>query len=165
MPERLCPPLGDIRTRFYSLGVGNRVTEKDQGRWKLSFLCTVGQGLVLGSSSLIFCRRTQRYCLCVFLEEEAGPCPKAALLFLNCSSQVSASPPFPDQQLLLEPALRNSELEEGRGRSWRLNEASFLKTRIRDTKACVPRSPTESCSVSAMRKIQAQEKKKKVAKH
>ena len=96
MPERLCPPLGDIRTRFYSLGVGNRVTEKDQGRWKLSFLCTVGQGLVLGSSSLIFCRRTQRYCLCVFLEEEAGPCPKAALLFLNCSSQVSASPPFPD---------------------------------------------------------------------
>ena len=37
--------------------------------------------------------------LCVFLEEEPGPCPKAALLFLDCSSLVSASPPFSDEQL------------------------------------------------------------------
>ena len=28
-------------------------------------------------------------------EGEPGPCPKAALLFLNCSSHVSASHPFP----------------------------------------------------------------------
>ena len=29
-------------------------------------------------------------------QEEPGPCPKAALLSLDCSSLVSASPPFPD---------------------------------------------------------------------
>ena len=34
--------------------------------------------------------------LCVSLEGEPGPCPKAALLCLDCSSLVSASPPFPD---------------------------------------------------------------------
>ena len=33
---------------------------------------------------------------CIFLEEELGPCPKAALLFLGCSSLVAASPSFPD---------------------------------------------------------------------
>ena len=32
---------------------------------------------------------------CVSLEAESGPCPKAALLFLDCSSLVSTSPPFP----------------------------------------------------------------------
>ena len=32
----------------------------------------------------------------LFPEEEPGPCPKAALVFLDCSSLVSASPPFPD---------------------------------------------------------------------
>ena len=36
------------------------------------------------------------------------PGPKAELLFLDCSSLVFASPPFPDQQLF-EPALWNSE--------------------------------------------------------
>ena len=44
--------------------------------------------LVLQKSAKIF--------LCVSLEAEAGPCPKAALLFLDYSSLVSASPPFPD---------------------------------------------------------------------
>jgi len=33
---------------------------------------------------------------CIFLEEEPGPCPKAALLSLDGSSLVSASPPFSD---------------------------------------------------------------------
>ena len=37
--------------------------------------------------------------LCISLEAEPGPCSKAILLFLGCSSLVSASPPFPDQQL------------------------------------------------------------------
>ena len=46
---------------------------------------------------------------CIFLEKEAGPCPKAALLSLDCSSLVSASPGFPDWQLL-----------EPQGRSWSL---------------------------------------------
>ena len=45
--------------------------------------------------------------LCIFLEEEPGPCPMAALLFLDCSSFVSAFPPFPDKQLF-EFALWNS---------------------------------------------------------
>ena len=30
------------------------------------------------------------------LEVEPGPCPRVALLFLDCSSLVSASPPFLD---------------------------------------------------------------------
>ena len=32
----------------------------------------------------------------ISLEEEPGTCPKSALLFLGCSSLVSASPPLPD---------------------------------------------------------------------
>ena len=47
--------------------------------------------------------------LCVSLEAEPGSCPKAPLLPLDWTSLVSASPPFPDYQLL-EPAL---ELREG----------------------------------------------------
>lgn len=34
--------------------------------------------------------------LCIFLLEELGLCPMAALLLLDCSSSVSASLPFPD---------------------------------------------------------------------
>ena len=33
------------------------------------------------------------------LREQPGPSPKAALLFLGCSSVVSASPPFYDLKL------------------------------------------------------------------
>ena len=74
--------------------------------------------------------------LCVSLEREPGSCPKAVLLFLDCFSLVSASPSFPDQQLS-EPAPWNS------GRSERLNEAYFLKTRHGGhRKAFVPRKPT-----------------------
>ena len=39
----------------------------------------------------------------VSLEEDPGPCPKAALLFLDCSALVSASTPFPDWQCLNLP--------------------------------------------------------------
>ena len=45
--------------------------------------------------------------LCVSLEREPGPCPKAVLLFLDYSSFVSAFPSFPDQQLL-EPVPWNA---------------------------------------------------------
>jgi len=34
--------------------------------------------------------------VCVSIEVEPGPCPKAILFFLGCSSLLSASPPFPD---------------------------------------------------------------------
>ena len=37
--------------------------------------------------------------LWVSLEREPGSCSKAVLLFLDCSSLVFASPPFPDQHL------------------------------------------------------------------
>ena len=40
--------------------------------------------------------KSSKIVLCAPLEAEPGPCPKAALLFLDCSSLVSASPPFPD---------------------------------------------------------------------
>ena len=42
------------------------------------------------------------------LEGEPEPCPKAALLFLDFSSPVFASPPFSDQQLS-ETALWNPQ--------------------------------------------------------
>ena len=45
-------------------------------------------GLVLRTNSKILLSR--------LLEEEPGPCPKAALLCLNLSSLVPLSPPFPD---------------------------------------------------------------------
>ena len=45
--------------------------------------------------------------LCVSLDVELEPSPKAALLFLDFSSLVTVSPPFPNQQLF-EPALWNS---------------------------------------------------------
>lgn len=45
----------------------------------------------------------------ICLEEEPRPCPAAALLLLDCSSFVSASPPFPDNKHLFKSA----ELREG----------------------------------------------------
>ena len=44
---------------------------------------------------------------CVSLERASGSCPKAVLLFLDCSSLVSASLSFSDQQLA-EPVSWNS---------------------------------------------------------
>ena len=77
----------------------------------------------------------------VSLEGEPGPCPKAALLFLDCSSLVSASPPFPDQQLF-EPALWNSgEVMEAEVYSLQTRNGGHRKTSI-------PRSPAGSCLVS-----------------
>ena len=54
---------------------------------KLSSYTQVG-ALVLQKSSKIL--------LCIFLEREPGSCPKVALFFLDCSSLVSVSLPFPD---------------------------------------------------------------------
>ena len=41
-------------------------------------------------------QKSSKILLCIFLEGEPGFCPKAALLFLDCSSLVSVSLPFPD---------------------------------------------------------------------
>ena len=62
-----------------------------------------GQGLVLvvllsGFHLLrvLVLQKSSKIMSCVSLEEEPGPCPKAVLLFLDFSSHVFASPPFPD---------------------------------------------------------------------
>ena len=57
MPQRLCPPLGEIREWVYSLGGENRATDKDQGRGKFSFFRAGAewpQDWFWGSSSLVF---------------------------------------------------------------------------------------------------------------
>ena len=79
--------------------------------------------------------------LCIFLGEKPGHCPKAPLLFLDCSSLVSVSPPFPDEQLF-ELALWNSGT---------VMEAEAYSLKARNgghRKACVSRSPTGSGSIS-----------------
>ena len=83
--------------------------------------------------------------LCVFLKEEPGPCPKAVLLSLDCSSLVSASPPF-----LIS---RNSgKVVEAEAYSIKISNGGHRK-------ACVPRSPTGPCSVAiAFTVFQAREK-------
>ena len=69
----------------------------------------------------------------VSLEAEPGLCPKAALLFPGCSSFVSPSSPFPDEQLF-KLALRNS------GRSWRLESVPY-KQGMEDTEKPCPEAP------------------------
>ena len=67
--------------------------------------------------------------LCIFLEEEPGPCPKAALFFRDCSSLVSASPPFPVEQLPF--------------RAWKAMEAETPSLKTRNgghRKSCVPQA-------------------------
>ena len=84
------------------------------------------RGLILQNNSKIL--------LSVVLEGEPGPYPKAALLSLDGSSLVSASPPFPDDQLF-GPALWNSG---------KVTEADVYSSKIRNgghRKPCVPRSP------------------------
>ena len=87
--------------------------------------------------------------LCILLEKELGSSPKTALLSLDYSSLVYASPPFPDQQLF-EPALWNSgKVMEA--------EAYSLKTKSGGhRKSCVPRSPT----VTRLQNINGKKKKK-----
>ena len=72
---------------------------------------------------------------CVFLEREPGPAPRLPIVsWLFFSSVISNCLNVP-----LGP----------QGRSWRLNEAHFLKIRSGGhRKACAPRSPTGLCPVS-----------------
>ena len=80
--------------------------------------------------------------LCVAPEGEPGPCPKAALLFLNCSSLVSTSPPFPELRLF-EPA---SWTQRGPG-GW-MKPVSCKQETGRHRKALAHRSITGPYSVS-----------------
>ena len=65
--------------------------------------------------------------LCVPLEREPGPCPKAVLFLLGCFSLVFAFLPSLISNCLNLPL-------GTQGRSRRLSEAHFLKTRNGDTK-------------------------------
>ena len=80
--------------------------------------------------------------LCVFLEEEPGLYFIAALLFLDCSSFVSAFPLFPDKQLF-ESALWNL------GKVKVTKQSLFLPTNKKQEtrKGIVPR---RSCSISVV---------------
>ena len=76
----------------------------------------------------------------ILLEEDPGPCPMTALLFLDCSSFVFASPPMPINTCW--------NLTFGaQGRSRRLNETYFPQTRIGGTeRICALEGPITSCS-------------------
>ena len=96
-----------------------RVADKDQGAWRTLIPqsrdhLTSGDngqtvtfsGMNSASSSIVVnifylvrvlvLQKSSKVLLCVSLEGKPGPCPKAAVLFLDCSSLISASLPFPD---------------------------------------------------------------------
>lgn len=93
-----------------------------------------GEALLLQNNSKIR--------VCIFFVEESGPCIKAALLLLDCSSLVHIpSPPQMSNDLNLPLGTR--------GRSRRLKEAHFLQTRREAYgKDCVWERPTGSCPIS-----------------
>ena len=75
-----------------------------------------------------------------FFSRNQNPALMAALLFIDCSSFVSAFLPFLDQQLLV---LWNS------GNVWKLNEAYFLQIRNWDLeRICTWEGSTESFWIS-----------------
>ena len=102
----------------------------------------VGLSLKLPSSTwagVPFLQKNSKM-LCILLEEEPGPCPKAA-------------PPLIAPPLVLHPLpflISNClNLPFGtQGRSSRLNEAYSLQTRNGTQKGFILWSPTESCAVS-----------------
>ena len=96
--------------------------------------------VLLSGSHLLGALVLQKILLCIFLEEEPGPCPKAALLSLDCPSLVSASPPFLDEQLF-EPTLWNS------GKLVKA-EVNSLQTRNGEHKGFCAQESHMPCSVS-----------------
>ena len=114
MPCRLYTlPWKRLKRAFIFWGVENRATDKDRVRCKLVLFFTAGAGLVLmvleqrslqqvvnifhflgGGGSVL--RENSKILSCIFFAEESGPYPKVGLWFLDCSSLVSASPPFWD---------------------------------------------------------------------
>ena len=85
---------------------------------------------------VVVLQKSSKILICISLEEDPGPCSKAALLFFDYSS-LSLHP--------LPSSISNClNLPFGtQGRSWRLNEAYFLQTRNGGhRKGFGPRSPT-----------------------
>ena len=89
-----------------------RDTDEDQGRCELALFFRalgrprIGSGgppsiwnevlKVFHLLGVLVLQKGAKILSCIFLEEDPGPCPKAALLSLDGPSLVSASPPFPD---------------------------------------------------------------------
>ena len=163
--ERISLYLG--REKLIAFESQNRATDKDQGRCKLA--CSlklvlsyrIGSGIPCSHQTVVMffvewrrlhqvvsifhvlgvlvLWKNSKILFRIFLEEEPGPCSKAIFSWLLL---VSASPPFPDQQLF-EPILGTQ------GRSWTLTEVYCLQTRNGGhRKAFVSRSPTGPGSVS-----------------
>ena len=81
--------------------------------------------------------------LCISLEGEPGPCPKAALLFLEYSSLICAFPPFPDEQLFESALWSSGKVKEA--------ERSLFPTNKKQgtQRGLVPsRAPPGSCSIA-----------------
>ena len=103
MPLRLCSPWKGLGGGFLVWGVGNRATDKDQGRDKLALSFRAGvwwpPGLVLvvllpgmknaSSNSSFFCwrfqihRKGQRYCYVYSLRMNQDPAPRLHYCFLT----------------------------------------------------------------------------------
>ena len=62
--------------------------------------------------------KSSKILFCLSLEEESHPCPKAALLFPDCSSLVAASPPFLDTATLWTALWNPGKVMEAAELSW-----------------------------------------------
>ena len=110
-----------MRKWFFSLRVESRATDEDQDRCKFIFFFKADiwwpqnwfWWKVLSGPFVL--QKDSKISLGMFLEEEAGLRPKAALLFLDCSSLLFPSLPFPVATIWTHPL----ELREG-DVGWRL---------------------------------------------
>ena len=103
--SKTVPPLGENKRWFFSLWVTNRAADKDQGRCTPAAFSKAGDPPFWNEECFITIFhflgvsvwwKVAKTLLPIFLEEEPGLCPEAAVLSLDGSSLVSASPPFPD---------------------------------------------------------------------
>ena len=116
MPWRLCPVLGGIRKRIYSLGMEKRATDRDQFRCNLVFFkfgVYWPQDWFWGSSSLVFTcwgfssAEDLKDTLLYVPRGGTGTCPKAALWSPAGSPLVSA--PLPS---LVSTCLNSGKVSE-----------------------------------------------------
>ena len=121
-------------TFFFKL-VGGEATELCSGN--LVFSLKLPSSTWVGAPVL---QKNSKTLLCIFLEQEPGPCLEAVPTF-DCFSCVSVSPPFPDQQLFESTLWNSGKVKDAEcslyltDKKWRAQNRSVLQ------------SPTESCSV------------------
>ena len=78
---------------WFPLGLTDWISLQSRRLSKSLFQCQVVN--IFHLLGIIALQKSSKIFWCVFLEAKPGSWPKAVLLFLNCSSLVSASPPFP----------------------------------------------------------------------